>query len=126
MRQVHDLTLTEDAASEEVLLLEDDIAEHVADHASALEKEIMLEHKLGDQVTALEGTKSGVKQWAGVIVEIDYFCQSYIVCCASVPNHPQGYNMLVPFAQASSRLNQPVHSKKRKRMRNRQYDDDYI
>lgn len=86
----------------------------------------MLEHKIGDQVTALEGKKSGTKQWSGIIVEIDYFRQSYIVCCASVPNHPQGYNMLVPFTQTSSRLNQPVYFKKRKRKRNHRYDGDYV
>ena len=107
--------------SAEVIALDHDIA----DHASALlEEEIVLDHKIGEQVTALEGTGSGTKQWSGIIVEIDYFCRAYIVCCASVPNHPQGYNMLVPFSESSRRLNQPVHSKKRRRRKNNRYDSD--
>ena len=70
---------------------------------------------LGQSVTANEGTGSASKQWKGVVVEIDPLCGVYIICCSQVPHHPHGYNMVVPFSEAKTRINQPIHSRKRKR-----------
>lgn len=70
---------------------------------------------LGDTVSVLEGTGSATQQWSGNIVEIDHYCGVVIVLCTNVPHYPHGYNMVIPFNEISRRINQSVHSVKRKR-----------
>ena len=77
------------------------------------------EFEIGQAVTANEGTGSATKLWKGVVVEIDPFCGIYIICCSKVPHYPHGYNMAVPFSEAKTRINQPIHSHTRKRKRSR-------
>ena len=76
-----------------------------------------LDYGVGDKVTVNEGTGSATKQWSGVVVEIDCVCQLYIICCQGVDSRPNGYNMAVPFQESSSRINQPIVGKSRKRTR---------
>ena len=78
---------------------------------------LVLDYGVGDKVTVHEGTGSATKQWSGVIVEIDCVCQLYIIFCEGVDSRPNGYNMVVPFQESSSRINQPIVSKSRKRTR---------
>ena len=87
--------------------------EALAEVASAKDEE-KLSHTLGEKVTALEGTGSATTQRNGVIVEIDYDSRSYVVLCV-IEGYKNGYNMLVPFEEASVRINVPVTSGKRKR-----------
>ena len=76
-----------------------------------------LDHALGDEVTAIEGTGSATRQYKGAIVEIDHEDSVYIICCWGVSNYPNGYNMVVPFTESHLRINQQVHTHKRKRKR---------
>ena len=78
--------------------------------------------QLGQNVSAIEGTGSATKQWSGVVVEVDYHTEVFIICCANVPNYPHGCNMAVPFSEASSRINQKLHAGKRKRKRKKFYE----
>ena len=80
-------------------------------------------HKLGDKVTAIEGTGSATKQFTGTVVEVDIDNRSYIVCCDDVPGYKDGYNMVIGFEEESVRINQTVHLEKRKRKKNTYYDD---
>ena len=73
------------------------------------------EFAIGESVSANEGTGSASKQWKGVVVEIDPYCGIYIIRCSKVPHYPHGYNMAVPFSEAKTRINQPIHTGKRKR-----------
>ena len=75
------------------------------------------EFAIGETVTANEGTGSASKQWKGVVVEIDPHCGIYIILCSKVPHYPHGYNMVVPFSEVKTRINQPIHTGKRKRKR---------
>lgn len=87
--------------------------------AEEAEKEVnpTYEFVIGQSVTAIEGTGSAAQQWKGVVVEIDPYSEVYIICCRNVPHYPNGYNMAVPFSETKSRINQPIHSNKRKRKR---------
>ena len=69
---------------------------------------------MGEKVSALEGTGSAMTLKKGVIVEIDRDIGSYVICCR-VSGYKNGYNMLVSFEEATVRINQPIHSRKRKR-----------
>ena len=78
------------------------------------EDEVTVTFSLGEKVSALEGTGSLTTLRRGVIVEIDWDIRSYVICCR-VSGYKNDYNMLVPFEEASTRINQPVHLGKRKR-----------
>ena len=79
--------------------------------------EVALDYKLGDEVTAIEGTGSATRQYKGVVVEIDRTNDMYIIGCRGVSNYPHGYNMVVPFTESQVRINQQLHTEKRKRKR---------
>lgn len=81
------------------------------------ECKVVTSHYIGEQVTAIEGTGSACRLWEGVVVEIDRCSEVYIICCHKVPHYPHGYNMAVPFSDAAHRINQPIHTSKRKRKR---------
>ena len=71
--------------------------------------------KLEQKVTTIEGTASATRQYVGVIAEIDLDSECYIVLCQGVRGYRNGYHMTVPFTDAKIRINQPVHTTKRKR-----------
>ena len=109
--EVEDLTLDQELMD----LTEDgdmDLTEDGETHA-----EVTLDHALGDEVTAIEGTGSATRQYKGEIVEIDYVNSVYIICCWGVGHHPNGYNMVVPFTESQFRINQQLVTEKRKRKR---------
>ena len=83
------------------------------------------DHALGAQVTAIEGTGSATRLYTGVVVEIDMEENVYIICCRGVSNYPNGYNMKIPFTESRFRINQPVHTGKRKRKTKRNTDYKY-
>ena len=76
---------------------------------------------IGDVVTAIEGTGSAMQRWKGTVVEIDLDSNAYVICCEGVPGYNYGYNMIIPFEESSSRINQPVHTGQRKRRRNHKF-----
>lgn len=99
------------------LTLEDDVCETTVEEPTSAAGKCATVHALGDEVTAIEGTGSATQQWPGHIVEVDHYNACYIVCCKGVLGYPKGYNMLVPFTEVDTRINQPIHSHKRKRKR---------
>ena len=71
--------------------------------------------KLEEKVTAIEGTGSATRQYTGVVTEIDLDAECYIILCKK-RGYRNGYHMIVSFSDAKHRINQPVHTTKRKRI----------
>ena len=88
----------------------------VSTHHTHIGENLELHFKLGEQVTAIEGTGSSTRQYQGTVTEIDLDGECYIVLCQGVHGYRHGYNMLVPFSDSKIRMNQPVHTTQRKRI----------
>ena len=80
-----------------------------------------LTHVIGEKVSALEGTGSATRRLCGTVVEIDVENGLYVICCDGVSSYDNGYLMVVPFNEALTRINQPVHTEARKRKRKQRY-----
>ena len=78
-------------------------------------------HVLGEKVSALEGKGSATRLLYGTVVEIDTENELYVICCDGVSNFDNGYLMVVPFKDACTRINKPVHTELRKRRRKQRY-----
>ena len=117
---VQDLTQdlqTDTAVSKETAVMQNLQTDTTVTKETAVEPEFVLDYCVGDEVTVNEGLGSATKQWTGTVVEIDYTCQIYIICCEGVDSRPNGYNMAVPFQESGIRINQPIVGKRRKRKR---------